>query len=55
MEKDKSAAPDEKIYQLLEIFSKLPNDKKDAILEKASVMCQETLNSSQSKRRSDLQ
>lgn len=45
---------DEKNYILLKKFSKLPIDKKDLILKEAILMFQENVNSSQSKRQSDL-
>ena len=55
MEKNTPNPKDEKIYKLLELFSKLPEDKKSVILDKATVMFQETSCSSQSENQSDFQ
>lgn len=53
MEQNVINPKEEKIYKLLELFSKLPEDKKSVILDKAVVMFQEMSCSSQSENQSD--
>lgn len=53
MESNTINSKDEKIYKLLELFSRLSEDKKSVILEKAAVMFQETSCSSQSENQPD--